>query len=1272
MDPLTGRAVVNFPIGSISAQDISIGASLSHHGGALKVNESPGNAGMGWQVYAGGSVSREVRGLPDDFSKANDPRTGWLVNSNANALMVQSFTSASDNNLDVCSDEVADWNFLNGLNYLKDTEPDIFYFSAPGLSGKFVFGSDGQPKLVPYQDLAITYTLVPNSSKIESFTIKTSTGLVYTFGNVTSMVRQAYGTSSTTNNLLYQTAASFSISWNLTSLESKATGAIANLSYIATPKIFTTSFSSVSDPAHVNVAVDTLNKIKDAVAPSRLSQVTLKNYSMNLVWANNLIDKVTVSESESGIVQEFDLTYQAVTSAGDTGMPKVSRPFLVEIKQQNPATCEALPSYRFEYTSVDLSSSVAADISWRTGYGEDFFGYFNGATGSPNVTGLYFYSGESDGRRYRVTPIPGGNPQVLNPPPNGTMSVNPTYTAFGSLKKIVLPTGGTVEYGYEANRYWDATTNEEFNGPGVRVANITTSGGEYAFGKFNTAKGYHKIVTNYSYVSSQGGTQTSGKLTFPPAFGYTRGTTVLRTQSDWTEGTQLYYGRVTESVQGQGWREYTFDLPNMYPDPAATISKVARAPGSTCTGTLFKNGAYGLPFAPLKDFGYLRGLPLSVVEYDNNNNKTLERISTYATVAGVVVKGLRYEWLTNSVFNFSLYEIPVNESRLLVQEEVRNYSEEAAGQFISTVTTFNYNSKNLLKQSTQTNADGSIVKKFFVYASDFAGITSPVDQQAVAINKLNTTYNRASTVVETYQTLKPAGGIENVVGGQLTLYKDYSTYAAPVQSLGLTQEQIAPPGSGVLSTATASNFLPHPNYKIKGTVADWVNGVPVNQTNPYNNISSGVHFVTGTGMALATFANAKAEHAVYEGFEFVQARGLTYAGAGVALLSSGRAGKRSLQIGTANATVANTSAIIKKENSYRISAWVFGGNSATLTVQAMNGAVPVGTAALSYTTPGQWKYLETVMDMTNVPASFGLQLSVNATLQVDDFVAMPKSARVSYSSAQPFVGVTDQVDDRGNSAKGEFDTFARPTKTYDRKGNLREVREYGTQRSSRVELNANFVTSLSQYNVGQSATFTAPTQATCLATITYNWEARAPDGSLVTSTGTTFNYTFPYVGFFSVKLTVSSSVAGYSSVNYTENICVTFPENFAATIVVGNGATTIYKCDPNDGPNRTFSVSFTGVDPAVSNNWSYNCLYTWYITDALGQWQVAENLYGAVTSGKLLTYNTPQNSYQVTCVVTVRSGYNYYVSNSDCNQQYATVSPSAPTSITYINNGPCQ
>lgn len=1275
VDPLSGRAIVNIPLGKINALDLSVGVSLSHHGGALQVNEGPGNAGMGWQVSLGGYIAREVRGLPDDYSKANDSRTGWLANNNANANLVQSFTPNGDDNLSVCSDEAVDWTFMTNLNYVKDSEPDVFYINAPGLSGKFVFGADGLPKLIPFQDVQITYVYSGTPSSISSFSIKTNKGLIYTFSTKNLVTRQAIGSASasSTTYWFYSQPLVFASSWSLTSIESKVTGALANFSYVVTPQTNGAAFNSVVNPSN---QVDTLYFLQDKMSQLRVSQATLKNFSINLNWTNNLVDKISINESESADVQEFDLIYRSITSSSDNDYIKIAKPFLTQVRQQNSSACEALPSYRFEYTNVDTVLNQV-NIPWRTGYGEDFFGFYNGQDNNQNIPTLYYYQGQSGGNRFRVTPITGTTAtQVLNGPgaphTSTTMVPNSAFTSFGALKKIQFPTGGTTTYTYELNKYWDSSTNEELVGPGVRLASVNTFGGEVAFGKTTATSGYHSITKTYQYLSS-GNSQTSGRIIYPPSFGFTDGASVLRTQMDWGNGAQVFYGRVKESVAGQGNREYIFDLPNMYPDASGNASKsrIARPSGVPCANSLLMNGPYTYPFAPLKDLSYTRGLPTSIAEYDSAGNLTYQKTMSYSprSVAGTIVKGLRYE-LIGDFFQYSLYEIPVNESRLLTGEVVKTYSETDNLAFTTVITAYQYNSNNLLTQSTVTNSDGSIGKSFVRYASDFI-ITSPTpgDQQANAIYKLNTN-NRTAEVIETYSTFTPAFGTEAMSGAQLILYKDHGTYVWPYQTQSFVQGATAAIVTNTTSTSTS--FTSDTNYKVKGPIMDFVNGLPINQTDPLTKITSGTHYATGTAKPLATFANCKAENAVYEGFELVQDKGLTYSGTGVSIQSTARTGKKSLQFGSTNSVVTSTATLTKRGTSYRVSSWMFAAQSSALTIDAKNGATVQSSVVLNYTTPNQWQYIEGFMVMTSVSPSFTLQLSANNTIQIDDFVALPKQARVSYVSFMPLTGVTAQTNDRGNSVTTEYDAFGRPVKSYDRQRNLREAREYVSQRKGRVELSSNFSSNVTQYNVGKNVTFTASVAAACLESVTYAWTITDFDNTVVSSTGNSINYLFPKYGTYSVKLTASTTTPGYAPVTTTENICVTFPDDLGVTISV-DGSTTVYYCDPVNSSARTFTAVVQGIPPSIVQ--SLNPYYTWYVTTSNGTWVNALDLFpievGLTINGNQLTRNSPQYNYQVTCVVRFEKPGSSATPSSSCNQQEAVISPASNTIITFVNNSPC-
>jgi hypothetical protein len=508
VDPLTGRAQVLIPLHSVSAGAITIPISLAHHGGAVKVQEPSGNCGLGWNLLVDWSVQRVVRGLPDDLNTST--RRGWLTY--ANALSVQNFTPSADDDLGTCPDEANDWSFLEGRAYTNDTEPDLFYFQAPGISGGFVFDAFGNPKFLNLQDLTIDVTQNANQ-EITKFTIKTNNGLVYTFATEERISRKSEKWNNTTPSYFltdynyYQSELNFVSTWHLTSIRSVVTGVTASFNYSTG---FEANRADFKVKIEENNQVDTLYYLRDKITPLHLSTIQLKGYTVTVTRSGYEITGVTASEYSSGDSKEYRFTYRQVWSAGDS-YPKNYMTFLKEIKQVS--ACSPFSSYVFSYDGVGVG---ATDVPWHKGWGQDWFGYYNGATSNQNIPSAYYYGSETGSNRLRTTPLPGATAtQTIT---GYDRTPNNLYTGFGALTEIKYPGGGFTQLTYEPHTYVDATAQEVLPGPGVRVSSITSHGGDAAYGDSNaTTNPWRVIKKEYEYVQP-GGTTSSGKLISPAVF----------------------------------------------------------------------------------------------------------------------------------------------------------------------------------------------------------------------------------------------------------------------------------------------------------------------------------------------------------------------------------------------------------------------------------------------------------------------------------------------------------------------------------------------------------------------------------------------------------------------------------------------------------------------------------------------------------------------------------------------------------------------------------
>jgi len=107
----SGTVSMGVPLYTATANNgARVPVSIGYNASGIKVNEVAGPVGLGWQLYAGGTITRVTRGIPDEYgSMVSDPSS-------------------------VTSDKIQD--ILDGE---VDSEKDLFFFNFPGGGGKFIF-----------------------------------------------------------------------------------------------------------------------------------------------------------------------------------------------------------------------------------------------------------------------------------------------------------------------------------------------------------------------------------------------------------------------------------------------------------------------------------------------------------------------------------------------------------------------------------------------------------------------------------------------------------------------------------------------------------------------------------------------------------------------------------------------------------------------------------------------------------------------------------------------------------------------------------------------------------------------------------------------------------------------------------------------------------------------------------------------------------------------------------------------------------------------------
>jgi YD repeat-containing protein len=152
VDYMTGSPQVSIPLMELQTKMGKIPLELSYNIGRIKTSELTGPAGLGWTLMPNLGISRAVRGVPDDIS------TGYGSNPQ--------FGDQSD-----CL-------YLLNLSreFSEDGQPDDFYYSLLGNSGRFIYRQNKSFSSIPFAPIKVTH----NTS--QSFSITDADGTIYNFG----------------------------------------------------------------------------------------------------------------------------------------------------------------------------------------------------------------------------------------------------------------------------------------------------------------------------------------------------------------------------------------------------------------------------------------------------------------------------------------------------------------------------------------------------------------------------------------------------------------------------------------------------------------------------------------------------------------------------------------------------------------------------------------------------------------------------------------------------------------------------------------------------------------------------------------------------------------------------------------------------------------------------------------------------------------------------------------------------------------------------------
>lgn len=190
----TGTADISIPIYKMQERGITLDINLKYDTSGLLINQLPGWTGHGWNLMAGGSITRKVNSWEDELELDPKGLCQYKLNNYFKVYdKVPEYINRSKQD-------------PNKKPILTDIYADVFYFNFMGHHGKFWLDSDGEWKVQSDENICIEFdynddrnfiypfiaqkpqTTDKNPKTIKGFTLVTDDGVRYTFGGDISSI----------------------------------------------------------------------------------------------------------------------------------------------------------------------------------------------------------------------------------------------------------------------------------------------------------------------------------------------------------------------------------------------------------------------------------------------------------------------------------------------------------------------------------------------------------------------------------------------------------------------------------------------------------------------------------------------------------------------------------------------------------------------------------------------------------------------------------------------------------------------------------------------------------------------------------------------------------------------------------------------------------------------------------------------------------------------------------------------------------------------------
>ncbi len=738
------NTTVSVPLYELPGRKMSMPVSLIYNTKGIKVDQLASNFGMGWDLIAGGSIQRVVRGIPDDKSPTPYSTGGFCHNS-----------SSTLNSTDPIDFKDIAYDRLDG-------EPDLFYYQFPGHSGSFVVTNEGF-HTIPYDAVDIVSNFC---SEEGTWIITAANGMQYIFGELIDRDGLPNLSRELSHDKYYREdnlgkEYEYISSWHLTSIIGPD-GVLEfeliydqndpGYSHELNSKIYNKLLSSECT-GNTDFWVDLKHEstIKESVIKKIIGPIGRMLFEYSPTQREDLpnayaLDKIEIvnSDDQSIFQYEFFTNY---------GLSLQSPKEIAPVAYCATAECKRLyldridkvsGGQRIQYRSFDYFNRD--NLPRRDSGFKDHWGY-------PNVNSTY------DAGDYNV-PIASMDESLYGTTDkNAFDAISNVVYHNGMLKSITLQSAGIVNYSYERNfgkvirgasiiGSASLSIGDELpfdQGPGLRLSETRFVSGSSPdlVTTYNYRGGYFakpSYVTKYTKIAGE-----EISIPLPVALGPLLVSVSINTscasefisisEEPMSPGNDLFGGEMgyeeIEEIRSDGSKAlYSYtghdDHPDLLPE-AQTAYDVSG--GGIPIMSFSEADPTAAPFSALSYRGWKRGR-LKSIEVFNSSGNRIARTSygyNFSTTEKIQITAMCINTRYTNIYDISTYNLISQPLYMITREEWLADMDEPWDRMAS-LTSYEYEQEhNQLISETTTGSDGSVYKMTYRYPFDFELSANLVD-----------------------------------------------------------------------------------------------------------------------------------------------------------------------------------------------------------------------------------------------------------------------------------------------------------------------------------------------------------------------------------------------------------------------------------------------------------------------------------------------------------------------------------------------------------------